>query len=168
MPCKNGIREALDEAKQRYRKERELDLHDASWKFWRDLVHRVHDGRDGFAGLSEPEKQYFAVGILHGDVFNGGFDQYFFNSSGSYYQHAVAGLEKMGANQACALLQRAKHVLFGFDEVPVDTASRRAKLIAHGSSSRTARLELLDHLYWEDPDELALKVAAFAKDHGLL
>lgn len=168
MPCKTGTREAVDEAKARIREERELDLHDPGRRPWRDLVQRVHRSPDGFDGLSEPEKQYFAVGTLDREVYSGGFDQYFFNGSGSYYQYAVAGLENMGADQACALLRRAKHVLFGFGEVPVDTARRRDMLVPLDSPSVSARLDALDNLYWNDPDGLEAKAAAFAKERGLL
>jgi hypothetical protein len=43
------------------------------------IVQRVHDTTDGFAGLSETEKQSFAVSVLDGEIYNGGFDQFFFH-----------------------------------------------------------------------------------------
>ncbi|WP_199805623.1 DMP19 family protein [Bradyrhizobium lablabi] len=168
MPCKAGTREALEAGKRRIREEREQELTDPLRKLWRDLVRRVYDTKDGFAGLSEAEKQYFAVGLLDGDIYNGGFDQYFFNSSSTYYSHAVLGLESMGASQALALLQRAKHVLFAFNEVPEDTDRRRATLRKNTSESHALRLRQLDELYWKDPDGLQRRSEAFAQRHKLV
>jgi hypothetical protein len=71
---------------------------------------------------------YFAVCCFDGELYNGGFDQFFANSSGSYYQHALVGLEELGAQQVVELLRRAKQVLFDFAEVPTDTGQRRMLL----------------------------------------
>src|SRR6185369_14940424 len=92
MPCKDGRREAIDARKREIRREREWELADPFRRLWLDLV-RATETTAGFAGLSEVEKQYFAVGLLELEVYNGGFDQYFFNSSGSFYRYAVLGLE---------------------------------------------------------------------------
>lgn len=94
-------------------------------KLWHEPVRRVYQTSQSFAGLSESEQQYFAVAALDGEVYRGGFESYFFNSSGSYYKQAKAGLETLGATQSLTLLMRARQVLFGFKEVPEETASRR-------------------------------------------
>jgi hypothetical protein len=121
----------------------------------------------GVDSFSEAERQYFAVGLLEGEVYNGGFDQYFFNSSADYYRYAIAGLQAMGAQQALELLLRAKQVVFGFEEPPQDTERRRAflRVSIDGCSER---LGVLDALFWEDPDSLGSKVAQFAQDRGLV
>jgi hypothetical protein len=168
MPCKTGKREIMEAGKRRIREERESDLTDPLRRLWRDLVKRVHDTTDGLADLSEMEKQYFAVCLLDGEIYNGGFDQYFFNHSGTYYSHALLGLESMGAAQALTLLLRAKHVLFAFNEVPEDTERRRAILQKSSSDSHTLRLKQLDELYGKDPDGLRLRCEAFAQRHKLI
>ncbi len=164
MPCKTGRRQSIDQAKQ-CRTEQYDDPLD---KFWRELVRRVHDTASGFSGLSDVEKQYFAVGVLIGDVYNGGFDQYFFNSSADYYRYSLTGLEDMGAAQACALVRRAKQVLFGFRDVPSVTSRRRAFLLETQSTSRDERLQALNDKFWEDPDGLPGRCLAFARKHGLV
>ena len=67
--------------------------------YWSALVNRVYDGREGFAGLSPAERSYYAVSVLSGEVHNGGFDQYFGNSSGDQYQAARAGLRGVGGGR---------------------------------------------------------------------
>jgi hypothetical protein len=168
MPCKTGTREAIEAGKRRIREERERELTDPFRRLWRDLVQRVDGPKDGFSGLSEMEKQYFAVSLLDSEMCNGGFDQYFFNDSGTYYSYALLGLKSMGADQVLALLMRAKHVLFAFNDVPEDTERRRAALRRNISDSHTVRLEQLDELYCKDPDGLRPRCEAFAERYKLV
>jgi hypothetical protein len=168
MPCKNGTRDAIEAGRRRRQEEREGRSHPLTG-LWHDLVHRVHQTSRGFAALSEPEQLYFAVGALDGAVYRGGFESYFFNSTGDYYKHAKIGLEIMGANQALTLLLRAKQVLFAFEEVPEAIAERRRKLIVGGDTpSRNARLQLLDQQYCANPDDLPGRLEAFARARELL
>ena len=167
-PCHDGTRERIESAKKWHHEEREREKTDPLRRLWRDLVHRAYETPNGFASFSEAERQYFAVGLLEGDVHNGGFDQYFYNSSGDYYRYAIEGLEAMGALQALELLRRAKQVLFGFEEPEPDTERRRVLLRATVDASRSKRLASLDALFYEDPDSLGSKVEQFAKDRGLV
>lgn len=168
VPCRSGTRQNTESAKKSYLEERERERTDPFRKLWRDLVRRAYEIPNGFDALSQPEKQYFAVGLLEGDVYNGGFDQYFFNSSGDSYLYAVEGLEAMGAIQTLELLRRAKQVLFGFDEPEQDTERRRAFLRSVANESCSKRLSSLDSLFYKDPDALGAKVEQFAKDNGLV
>ncbi len=86
MPCKTGTRKSIEAAKVRITEQREREISDPFRILWRELVRRVHQNELGFDGLSEPEKLYFSVGLLDGELYNGGFYQYFFNHSGSYYE----------------------------------------------------------------------------------
>jgi len=168
VPCKSGRRDAIETGKRREQEQRDREKNDPFRRLWRELVHRVHQTELGFDGLSETEKRYFAVGLLDGEVYNGGFDQFFFNSSGSYYSYAVLGLKEMDAVQSLQLLERAKQVIFNFSEVLTDTKQRREYLIQTESSSRSERLEALDALYWKDPDSLSSRCEAFARKHSLV
>jgi hypothetical protein len=135
---------------------------------WRDLVHRVFDTPEGFQGLSEPEKRYFAVCLLEGEVYNGGFDQFFFNHSGTYYEYILLGLQDINAPHSIDLLQSAKIVLFNDKDVPEKTVERREILLQQDSDKKYQLLEELDKKFWQDPDNLAAKINAYAKLHGLL
>jgi Domain of unknown function (DUF4375) len=96
MPCKGGYRESIEKGKRYIREERERRLTGPFRKLWVSLVEKVHQSPTGFDGLSHREKLYFAVGLLEGEVYNGGFHQYFFNNSGSYYSYAEEGLIALG------------------------------------------------------------------------
>jgi Domain of unknown function (DUF4375) len=148
--------------------QRERERNDPYRQLWLRLVERVYDTATGFEGLSEPEKRYFAVQVVDGEVHNGGFEQYFFNSSASDYDLAVAGLEEMGAERVLALLRSARQVLFDDDPVPQDTDARRERLRERCSETSSAELDRLDRLYYLDPDDLASRCQAFADAHHLV
>jgi hypothetical protein len=167
VPCRNGTRETMEASRRWYREERERDKTDPGRIYWRALVDKVHRTEAGFEGLSEAEKKYFAVCCLTGEVYNGGFHQFFFNSAGAYYAYALSGLEEMEAGESLQLLKRAKQVWFDFSDVPSDTRSRRLLLDRNASRSRDARSDELDRLFWKEPDELAIRCEQFARQHKL-
>jgi hypothetical protein len=127
MPCKLGTRESIEASKQYYA---ELKKHDPFRELWKSLVHRVHKTDTGYEGLSSDERLYFSVSMLQGEVYNGGMDQYFWNSSGSMYYDALIGLEVLEAIRSRELLLRAKQLFFGNDEPPIKTIPRREAMSA--------------------------------------
>ncbi|MFC3552476.1 DUF4375 domain-containing protein [Lysobacter cavernae] len=167
MPCATGTRESIEASKEHYTKQRELDRTDPVRILWRSLVARMHHTDGGYLSLSDAEKRYVAVGLLDGEVYNGGFDQYFFNSASSYYSDALLGLEGIGATTSLELLLKAKKIVFGFDSVPVDTSARR-QISRPLSASQSSRLDHLDKLFWADPDNLSDRIEAFLRRHSLI
>jgi hypothetical protein len=83
-PCKGGFRERIEAGKLRQAQEREFKQ-SPERRFWLDLVSRAHAYPDGLTKLSSAEKTYYSVSCLIGEVYNGGFEQFFFNSAGSMY-----------------------------------------------------------------------------------
>lgn len=164
MPCAAGTRESMEASREWYRKRRENEGKDPVRALWSSLLRRVHK-EDGYATLTLPERHYFAVCLLDGEVNNGGFSQYFYNSSSDHYLDTVAGLEELGATKSLELLLRAKQIVFGFREVPTQTARRRQTTI---SDSQLGRLEPLNRQFWADPDGLVEKVETFLRKHGLI
>jgi len=141
MPCKGGYRESIEEGRRYIREQRERRLTDPYWKLWISLVEQVHHSPTGFDGLSHRQKLYFAVRLLEGEVYNGGFHQYFFNNSGSYYAYAEEGLIALGAFQALKLLQEGKEVLFPCVSVPVRIDERRPALPSYPEDNSLTRVE---------------------------
>jgi len=134
------------------------------------LIHRVNQSRGGFDDLSEPEKLYYTVALLRNEINNGGFHQYFFNSSGSYYNHAEAGLQQLGATQTLALLHQAKEIVFSAMPVSADTKVRRKHMASIDSAQSDLRRKLdeLDQRFYASPDEITPRLEAFARQHGLV
>ena len=64
-------------------------------------------GEDGFKKLNAHEQVVAAIWELEAEVNNGGFNQYFFNSSGDHSAQALTALEAVGAPKFAALLRQA-------------------------------------------------------------
>ena len=168
MPCKGGYRDRIEAGKIRRNAERIYEQ-SAERKYWLKLVDRVHRTTEGFDGLPSAEKTYFAVSCLIGEVYNGGFDQFFSNSSGEMYGAALDGLWEFEAIASAGLLIQAKEVLFGSKPVPVDRRQRLRLMptIENDAAPEHQQLEELDKAFWEDPEKLGERCKVFANKHGL-
>ena len=62
-------------------------------------------GKVEFDALSVPERVVEAIWRLDAEVWNGGFDQYYFNSSGNDAHFAVRALETIGADDMAAIVR---------------------------------------------------------------
>ena len=165
MACKNGIRENLERSKEHYKRERELDKTCPFRAFWRDLVSRVYNDEQGFDTLNESEKTYYSVNCLSGEVFNGGFIQYFDNSAGEHYKYAELGLIQLEATDSLRLLREARKIVFGANRVPTDKKLRLAATSFEGVSEA---LDKLDDEFCKDCDRLGDKLENFAVEMGLV
>jgi Domain of unknown function (DUF4375) len=136
------------------------------------LIHRVHELDGGFDALSEAEKLYYSVALLRNEINNGGFHQYFFNSSGSYYKHAEEGLETLGAMETLQLLREAKAIVFPEISVPAEMKARRmhmARVDPDAAEQEWVRkLDELDGRFYDSPDEITSRLETFAKGCGLV
>lgn len=168
MPCKGGYRERIEEGKRQRDQERAYEQ-SAERKYWLSLVNRVYETPEGFDGLAAQEKLYYAVSCLIGEVYNGGFDQFFSNSSGALYAQALNGLFELEADDSAALLVQAKEALFGQQPVPLDRAHRVQLMPTVDADSPTVsrRLDELDKAFYADPDRLAERCEAYARKHHL-
>ena len=73
-----------------------------------------------------PMRLLFAVDSYMAEVYNGGHDQFFFNSTGVVWKDALKGLEMIGSKEAYAILKR---VIGRFDcDIPDDADARRAMM----------------------------------------
>jgi hypothetical protein len=106
---------------------------------------------------------------LDGEVHNGGFDQYFFNSAGNVSEAALAGLEEMGAVGAVSLLERAMGVFPG-GTPPADRQRRRQTMDKIRKKSKSVWSQCDDEFYElkEDLGQLALAYAKKKKTEIVL
>ena len=107
----------------------------------------------GFDALSERDRVLVTIWGLEADVNNGGFDQYFFNSSGDHAFAAVECLRRIGAN-AMADIVRDATSLFGQDGVPRDRSTRQDALDSFRDDSEEF-LDALDTRFIAYPDDLS-------------
>ncbi len=158
-PCSRGEREQINEGRRRF-EEMKAYRQSPSWLFWKRLVAM------STAEMSEAESFYYAANLVRGEVLNGGFEQFFSNSSGSYYGIAERALRRLDATEAAGILRDAKTVLFGAADVP-DWHGRNAvtRAIEHGSECYET-LSALDKRFWELNEDLCERIESFGVECG--
>jgi hypothetical protein len=165
-PCKRGIRANIEDGKRRHAERRLARANpDPATVHWRWLVRQVFHSPEGFAGLSAENQTYFAVCSLEGEVYNGGFHQYFNNSSGDYYADALRGLEEIGATECRRILLAAKQVVFDEHDVPGTQAARFDYLDLGPRQEK--KLAELDRSFGVEAAKARELVAQYARKHGL-
>jgi hypothetical protein len=168
MACKQGIRRIIEKSRAFYKAQRQYD---PVRELWVSLVNRSSNDPD-LSTFSKSEITYFTIGILEGEIYNGGFDQFFSNSSGMYYEEAALGLAEIGAHQSLTILKQASAAIFG-RRAPPKNRSERWKLMNRGRwwkrwiASNDSIVEALDKQFWADPDKLADLLNKYAEDHCL-
>ena len=128
------------------------------------LIDRVCHASGGFDTLSDAEKIYYALTLFQNEVNNGGFDQFFFNSSGSYYDLIENGLVTFDEPQALELLHQARQIVFPETPVPVNMEIRREQM----RGCAPGQLNELDRRFYSTPDTLTGKLREFARERGLV
>lgn len=113
---------------------------------------------DDFENLNEAEKTFLYVEILEAEINNGGFDQYFFNSSGDYAYETLKSLKEIGALKTAKLVEEA-FSNFPSNPIPKDNEKRREILekIDDQTSEKWNELEDKFYLYEENIEELLLE-----------
>ena len=112
---------------------------------------------DDFENLNEAEKTFLYVEILEAEINNGGFDQFFFNSSGDYANETLEALKRIGATKTAKLVEEA-YSYFPEDPIPKNNEKRREILenIDEQTSEKWTQLEDKFYLYEENIGSLVL------------
>ncbi|HZW91521.1 MAG TPA: DUF4375 domain-containing protein [Candidatus Eremiobacteraceae bacterium] len=131
------------------------------------LIERVFHTPGGFDALTDAEKLYYALTLFQNEVNNGGFHQFFFNSSGSYYDLIENGLVTFDEPRMLELLHHAKQLVFPEITIPADLEKRR-RLMPEPAPDLMNKLDALDQQFYRSPDNLSAKLEAFARERGLV
>lgn len=116
-----------------------------------------------FDSLSASERTFRLIWELEGEVNNGGFHQYFGNSSGDMSLHAVAALKEIGATQTAGIVQRALSVFGPLGPSPSQDV--RLEQLEDLSVEQEALLEALDTEFYRYPDNLTTLLYQYVQAH---
>lgn len=94
--------------------------------------------------LTEQQKQFYYNQCLEREINNGGFNQYFFNSSGDFAHKTVKSLQTIGATKTADILQKAIDQ-FPNSRVPEDRSKRQDIL---------EQIQETADVVWEDLDQM--------------
>ena len=112
--------------------------------------------------LSARAQVFKCVWTLEGELNNGGFDQYFFNSAGDLAAHTIIALRAIGADGAASIVERAIKVL-GQASIPGRVDRQNALLGL--SASKNEKLEQLSEEYLGYSDDLTLLLYRYISAH---
>jgi hypothetical protein len=115
--------------------------------------------REGMELLTDEERIILAVEALEGEVNNGGYGQFFFNSSREYAPFIVESLRRIGCPRTAEVTRRALEAL----QLPNLTVEAIQKVMAEKSEERDKALELCDALYFKRPEDIESQLFAFIK-----
>lgn len=118
------------------------------------LFEKTSYGED-VSKLNEVELTAYFMEELQAEIMNGGFDQYFFNSSGDHWEEAILACEKIGAINTAELLRKAVQA-YGC-ELPKDRDEREEAIESQANEGYDEELGVLDSIFYdyeENVDEL--------------
>ncbi len=115
------------------------------------LLQKTQHGQD-LSVLSPAERIVFITQILEMEVNNGGFDQYFLNSSGDCSNEVVSAFRAIGANATAEICQKAVSA-FG-REIPVDRSERQEMMDESRSEEIDEILHECDLAFYDYQDDL--------------
>jgi hypothetical protein len=114
--------------------------------------------KTGTSNLSNAEIVVLAIESLEREVNNGGYDQYFTNSSKEYVSVIIDSLRKIGSEEAVKITQEAIDTLKmkgGITEEKIDA------IMNEENDERAGRLGKCDVQYYQQVGDLSEKLFAF-------
>lgn len=116
---------------------------------------------DDMDKLSAPERVFFVTTLLEGEVNNGGFSQFFFNSSGDYANELVDAFTEIGAIKTAEICKKAVSV-YG-EYVPTGRAEREDLLLDNDAVEEI--LDECDNAFYEYEDDLITLYCEYIVNH---
>ena len=120
-------------------------------------------GSKPMASLSPAQQTFKMVWELEAEVNNGGFDQYFLNSSGRNAPRVEAALRSIGAGKCADIAARAFETVSATDLDWSNDTRRQAHMDNMAASAEDA-LSALDEKFFDYPDALSELLAKFVAD----
>jgi hypothetical protein len=116
-------------------------------------------GREGMQSLTDEERIVLAVEALEREVNNGGYDQFFVNSSREFVPIIVDALQQIGCTKTANITQRAIRAL-GISDLSSDAIEA---VICARDEKRGDKLSRCDDSYYKSTKPIAERLLAFIK-----
>ena len=128
-------------------------LRQTFYKRFVDIVTNVDTDR--FTELESDSRDVYLIGLLEGEVNNGGFSQYFWNTEGQRAAATLEVLKRVGAKDTASLLRRAMKL---YGAPPTDDLDEWYDRLERVDSEHQDVLEELDEHFYEGVDDLSVLV----------
>ena len=120
-------------------------------------------GKEGFARQSFPQKVFSAIWAVESEVNNGGFSQYFINSSAESASFVAQALETIGAPKTASICDRAITIAFPGGLPPTEGTIQ--SVASDFSDNILDRLQPLDQEFIAYPHNLTDLLFAYVTEH---
>lgn len=118
----------------------------------------------GVSSLTLPERVLFSVWAATGQIENGGFDQFFYNSSGDHAGEAPGAFRAIGAPGKAAVIERALALFPG--NAPPSTREERITVLDELAEREGEELfEALDRAFHAVPENVDDLLEAYVAAH---
>ena len=121
-----------------------------------EIIGKKISERDEFTGLNDYEKTFIYIDIFENHTTNGGFEEFFWNSSGQFSHEILAAYEAIGANKTAILIYNAFKE-FGEIPIPKDHAFRKKILTELNSNA----WDTLDQAFYKSKEAIVPLVLRF-------
>lgn len=138
-----------------------LDMDSETYLFTLADDIQSRESKTALSGLAPKEQVFFLVWSLEAEINNGGFNQFFFNSSGDHATATAEALRAIGATKTAAIVEAAMSI-FGA-EGPNRSKTRRQQQLTIFSDEQQERLSDLDAIYYTYPDNLSGLLATYMR-----
>lgn len=118
---------------------------------------------DNMDALTDSQKNFYFNQNLEREINNGGFNQYFVNSSGDFAHETILSLKAIGADKTADILQQAINH-FPDKSVPKDRDTR-IETVEQIQDTANDAWEELDQKFFEYQDDLNSLNLDFVKKH---
>lgn len=137
------------------------NLRQSFYKRFVDIV--TNADTDRFTELEPDARDIYVVGLLEGEVNNGGFSQYFWNTEGQHAAVTVDVLKRVGAKETASLLRRAMKL---YGAPPSEDLDEWYDRLERVDSEHECDLAELDEHFYEGVDDLPVLVMKHLNSRG--
>lgn len=145
-----------------------LQQQDPAYAIFTSALETVFDADDAetehIGRLSPEARLVYLVWCLDGEIHNGGFDQFFYNSFGDHWSDLLIHLDTIGAVTTKSLLTQAISI-FPSSAPSTNREERFEQLKRLDDGEVEALLSGLDEEFWRYEDDLAQRVSDFVMKH---
>lgn len=117
-----------------------------------NYISALCDYGDSIEKLNQAQRNFFYNQTLEREINNGGFNQFFFNSSGDFANETIISLKEIGANKTAMIVKKANDQ-FPDKIVPKDRTSRQ-EILSQMEDKANKIWEELDQKFFAYEDDL--------------
>ncbi|MDN5211489.1 DMP19 family protein [Fulvivirgaceae bacterium BMA12] len=126
-----------------------------------DYLNEKSDYCEDIKKLNKSQQTFIIIENLEREINNGGFNQFYFNSSGDFSQETVDALIEIGANKTADIVKKANSQ-FPDNEVPKDR-DKRQDILEQIEDKADEIWETCDNDFYKYEDNIAGQLIEFVK-----